>query len=66
MLAVLASLLATAHAQTGSETVLYTFTGGSDGSNPIVGLIQDANGNLYDATPYGANTGFGVVFKFAP
>lgn len=30
-----------------SETVLYSFTGGNDGSNPFAGLILDGQGNLY-------------------
>ncbi len=31
----------------GTETVLYSFTGGSDGSGPAGGLITDSSGNLY-------------------
>ena len=37
------------------ETVLYTFTGGTDGSSPEGTLIQDDNGNLYGTTFYGGN-----------
>ena len=55
----------------GSETVLYTFTGGADGGFPEGGhLIFDSSGNLYGTTPYGGTTnafcgtlGCGVVFK---
>jgi uncharacterized repeat protein (TIGR03803 family) len=47
----------------GQESVLYTFTGGSDGANPIFGLIQDAAGNLYGTTFDGGSAGAGVVFK---
>jgi uncharacterized repeat protein (TIGR03803 family) len=32
---------------TWTETVLYNFTGGSHGGNPIGGVIFDASGNLY-------------------
>ena len=46
---------------TGTETVLYSFTG-ADGAFPVAGLIQDAAGNLYGTTEEGAS-GFGVVFK---
>jgi uncharacterized repeat protein (TIGR03803 family) len=53
----------------GKETVLYTFTGGTDGYLPGAGLIRDNAGNLYGATEYGGNlncdneAGCGVVFK---
>jgi hypothetical protein len=35
------------------ESVLYTFTGGSDGGQPFAGLIFDAAGNLYGTTAFG-------------
>jgi uncharacterized repeat protein (TIGR03803 family) len=52
----------------GTETLLYSFTGGSDGAYPYGGLIIDDAGNLYGCTayggPYGTGTnGNGVVFK---
>jgi uncharacterized repeat protein (TIGR03803 family) len=47
-----------------SESVLYSFKGGSDGSNPSVGLIQDAAGNLY-GTASGGGKGYGTVFKLS-
>ncbi len=50
---------------TGSETVLYSFTGGSDGANPEAGLIADASGNLYGTTANGGSNGVGTVFKLA-
>ena len=46
----------------GNETVLYTFTGGADGSSPN-GLIRDLEGNLYGTTSGGGASGVGVVFK---
>jgi uncharacterized repeat protein (TIGR03803 family) len=39
----------------GNFTVLHTFTGGDDGSDPL-GLIQDAKGNLYGIAAYGGTT----------
>jgi uncharacterized repeat protein (TIGR03803 family) len=50
----------------GNETVLYTFTGGTDGSNPYGGVIRDATGNLYGTTSLGGATGNGTVFKLSP
>jgi uncharacterized repeat protein (TIGR03803 family) len=52
--------LSTSH----KESVLYNFTGGKDGSEPIGGLIADANGNLYGTTIFGGGSaGSGVVFE---
>ena len=48
-----------------NETVLYTFTGGSDGSGPSSGVIGDADGNLY-GTAISGGLGSGVVFKIDP
>jgi uncharacterized repeat protein (TIGR03803 family) len=49
--------------KTNKETVLYTFTGGSDGANPYAGLVRDAAGNLYGTTLNGGASGLGTVFK---
>jgi len=49
--------------KTGTETVLYSFAGQSDGANPYAGVIQDAAGNLYGTTTGGGNWGGGTVFK---
>jgi len=53
----------------GNETVLYSFTGSTDGANPEAGVVLDAPGNLYSTTLQGGNAsacfsaGCGVVFK---
>jgi uncharacterized repeat protein (TIGR03803 family) len=49
----------------GTETVLYSFTGGADGGNPSAGVIRDSAGNLYGATTIGGapGMGYGVVFE---
>src|ERR1022692_4599064 len=47
----------------GHETVLYNFTGGTDGGNPSGGVIRDSAGNLYGTTQIGGAVGWGVVFK---
>jgi uncharacterized repeat protein (TIGR03803 family) len=50
-----------------TESVLYRFTGGSDGANPFGGLIMDTAGNLYGTTYYGGGSqNDGDVFKLAP
>jgi len=43
------------------ETILYNFTGGSDGDSPSFGLVRDSKGNLFGTTQDGG-TGYGVVF----
>ena len=48
---------------TGKESVLYSFSGGSDGANPYGGLLRDAKGNLYGTTTAGGASGYGTVFK---
>ncbi len=54
----------------GIETVLYNFTGATDGASPQASLIQDANGNLYGTTATGGvgcgSLGCGTVFKLDP
>src|ERR1039457_6417121 len=50
----------------GNETVLYTFTGGADGSGPIAGVIRDSAGNLYGTTYGGGTASRGVVYKLDP
>jgi uncharacterized repeat protein (TIGR03803 family) len=48
----------------GTETVLYSFSGGSDGANPqYATLICDTKGNLYGTASAGGDSNLGVVFK---
>jgi uncharacterized repeat protein (TIGR03803 family) len=49
-----------------TETVLYSFQGGSDGQYPEGGLVFDGSGNIYGATSYGGVHGGGTVFELAP
>jgi uncharacterized repeat protein (TIGR03803 family) len=51
---------------TGKETVLYNFTGGSDGAGPRAGLLRDSAGNLYGTAFIAGAFGGGVVFKLTP
>ncbi|HLZ39324.1 MAG TPA: choice-of-anchor tandem repeat GloVer-containing protein [Candidatus Sulfotelmatobacter sp.] len=50
---------------TWDETILYSFTGGSDGSYPIGALIADKAGNLYGVTTDGGSQNAGVVFELS-
>jgi uncharacterized repeat protein (TIGR03803 family) len=45
-----------------SFTVLHTFTGGSDGANPLAGLTVDRFGNLY-GTAQNGGLGYGSAFE---
>ena len=45
------------------ESVLYRFTGGSDGGNPTGNVIFDSAGNLYGTSQGGGSNGDGTVFK---
>jgi uncharacterized repeat protein (TIGR03803 family) len=47
---------------TGKETILYSFTGGSDGTAASV-LVADAVGNLYGGTDDGGTSKLGTLFK---
>jgi uncharacterized repeat protein (TIGR03803 family) len=55
-----------------TETILYKFTGGTDGSSPMAGLVIDSQGSLYGTTSaggdlscptLGSSYGCGTVFK---
>jgi uncharacterized repeat protein (TIGR03803 family) len=61
--------LASAAAQT--ETVLHTFTGGSDGETPFSGVTFDSAGNMFGTTLDGGSAGCGgygcgTVFELSP
>jgi uncharacterized repeat protein (TIGR03803 family) len=45
---------------------LVEFTGGSDGSKPIGGVVIGPNGALYGTTQLGGESGDGVVFSLRP
>jgi uncharacterized repeat protein (TIGR03803 family) len=50
----------------GTETVLYSFSGGTDGAFPLDGLTFDAEGNLYGTTYEGGILQNGTVFQVTP
>lgn len=47
-----------------SSTILYSFTDGSDGKDPVGGVIFDSSGALYGTSSQGG--GAGTVFKLTP
>ena len=50
-----------------AETLLYRFTGGSDGAAPAFGdVIFDGAGNLYGTTLFGGAYSAGTVFELTP
>lgn len=50
----------------GDLSILWDFTGGSDGSNPVGGLLQGADGNFYGTNDVGGAFGWGVLFCYIP
>ncbi len=49
-----------------TESTIYSFTGGLDGSNPASQLIFDAAGNAYGTTVTGGSSNCGTVFELTP
>jgi uncharacterized repeat protein (TIGR03803 family) len=49
-----------------SESVIYSFTGGNDGTSPPAGVTLDGRGNLYGTTSLGGVNGDGVVYELSP
>ena len=47
----------------GVYTVLYNFTGGSDGANPMAGLVEGDDGNFYGTTYAGGINSQGTIFQ---
>jgi uncharacterized repeat protein (TIGR03803 family) len=50
----------------GVETVLYAFSGGSDGAYPVASVLFDGAGNLLGTTEAGGTFGKGAVFAVSP
>jgi uncharacterized repeat protein (TIGR03803 family) len=49
-----------------TETVLYSFTGANDGSQPDAGLVLGANNTLFGTTAFGGTADNGTVFELIP
>ena len=50
-------------APSGDETVLHSFTGGSDGGYPYAGVVLAPAGNLYGTATFGGAAGGGVLYE---
>jgi len=48
-----------------TETILYSFTGASDGSEPFAGVVLN-NGSLYGTTSFDGASGYGTVYELTP
>jgi uncharacterized repeat protein (TIGR03803 family) len=66
-LAVICTLTSVAvpRAQAQTFSVLHTFTGETDGANPMAGVTLDEEGHLYGTTYFGGTHDCGVVFKLS-
>jgi uncharacterized repeat protein (TIGR03803 family) len=51
---------------TWTETVLYNFTGGSDGASPAAVLLRDKADNLYGTATAGGTNNNGSAFELSP
>jgi uncharacterized repeat protein (TIGR03803 family) len=51
---------------TGTETILYRFNGGKDGSDPWGTPIVDDKGNMYGTASKGGAAGDGVIYQLTP
>ena len=50
----------------GHETVLFSFSGGYDGNDPVAPVTFGPGGKLYGTTSYGGARRLGVLFKLNP
>jgi uncharacterized repeat protein (TIGR03803 family) len=50
----------------GLTTVLYSFSGGSDGAGPCAGLLRNEQGDFYGITISGGTFGYGTIFRLKP
>ncbi|MGA1985930.1 MAG: choice-of-anchor tandem repeat GloVer-containing protein [Candidatus Sulfotelmatobacter sp.] len=64
--AAVAFSLSAPRAQGQTEKIIYSFTGGTDGTAPSAGLAIDGSGNLYGGTEFGGTNGAGTIFELSP
>jgi uncharacterized repeat protein (TIGR03803 family) len=46
--------------------LIHTFSGGSDGQNPLGSLVKSPNGKMYGTTEHGGNYTYGTIFSVTP
>jgi uncharacterized repeat protein (TIGR03803 family) len=51
---------------TGKFTVLHYLDGEGDGGQPLAGLVQATDGNLYGTTTQGGSAGYGTIYQITP
>jgi uncharacterized repeat protein (TIGR03803 family) len=66
LMAVLAAAVPARADAPSTLTTLFSFTGGSDGGDPVASLISDNTGALYGTTAAGGSAHKGTVFKLTP
>jgi uncharacterized repeat protein (TIGR03803 family) len=49
-----------------NQSVIYSFTGGSDGAGPGSPVVFDKRGNLFGTTPTGGTNGSGTIYELTP
>lgn len=57
-------MIATPPASAQTFSLIHTFTGTTDGKNPLSGFVIDGSGNLYGTASGGGTSWVGVVVKF--
>jgi uncharacterized repeat protein (TIGR03803 family) len=66
VLVLVSSLLLVQSTRAQSFNVIHNFTGGTDGANPLNGLMMGAGGYMYGTTSAGGAYNNGTVFRLAP
>ena len=50
----------------GEEQIVYSFSGGDDGSRPNGPVLLATNGLMYGTTTYGGSKNYGVIYELSP
>jgi uncharacterized repeat protein (TIGR03803 family) len=66
VVALIMMLLFGARSSAQTESILYAFSGGSDGGTPYSTLTLDSSGNLYGTTFNGGANAAGTVYELSP
>jgi uncharacterized repeat protein (TIGR03803 family) len=52
--------------KTGAETVLHSFGNGTDGSDPVAGVMVTKKDEVFGTTSTGGTSGYGTIFALTP